>query len=503
MKKVLLRYPVENIIKIKKFKIPLEASGLELRGYIARDLPQFASTDYFLAQEYLTGRLNMLEENSPLIPIPGEKKIILQLTYKHYPVLVNFVDGRKQTYNFDLSETVRTNLHLIVPGVEEHYVFVFSLKSDPSYLHTTTLSLPLYNQRWSYEPLTILRRVIPSDTEGLSDPMKIKMMASYCKYALKAQLSLYDAPNLIRLRVLQHILDGRNINQWGKAQYMQTLPEAYRSNEENIILFQEAIKEYSNITPPTAAREYVEISATKGAQCAFIDRVKFLIVGSKWKVSTHRYLYLSPRYIYVTKEIGSQIIYSAPTTNIAKIEFKDQFVFITLKNKEQWRIKSDRPQILYAAANDFHAISYNEENLKNDDIDEEYDEGHSDNLLADSTRLTDTEDSGFQFYKPLSRAQTPNFISINDVVKAQPGISELIIPGPNEENGPYSMEPLLYRDLKILEPLVIPPFSKKDKKYNIPDISFYTNTSRFFSLSQKHTRIIICLFVLVLIYYSI
>ncbi|KAH0787851.1 hypothetical protein GPJ56_008200 [Histomonas meleagridis] len=470
----------------------------ELKKKISSNIPQFPEESFYLSLEYPDGFFTSVDSVATLDNFP--KKLTFLLSPLFSDVVVNFVDATSKTYKFNLKDDVGENIKSIIQGPIEKYVLCFRLRNDQSFVQSTTHSLPLPFQQWTCEPLYLLRRITHNDLSLLSDPINTKEFYAQCRFATSLQLSVHPADTNLRLAVLRYIIEGGDPLS-AKQKLIPYIPVYLRSEELVEITFK-YLETYKNLTPPSAAREYVELSVRSGSLCNYIERVKFLVLGKKWSILSHRFLYISTSSICISKEYGSGFYLVYPISSIEKITIVDSIYVIINFKDEQWKIKSERCQTLTSAIQEIQALVSNES-------ENEYTNIHT---PEQSTPILPTTEIHEELQMMSSSDATDEYLSTDlmklftkkeslgiGYVQVQPGISQLICPKEEECGKKYVSDEHMINELSFTKPLNVPPLQTVDSS-KIEDIDWYINDTHIQSLISAHPRIFYAIFILLLAY---
>lgn len=457
MKNVLIRYPFENTTKERKFKVASTTNGAVLRTYIGHQFPQFRSLQYFLVLNDSDGRMIFLDESKPLSQISQTKRIRLRLVLKNFNSTVKFYDGSTKNVTINLTENVKDNMKNIIEGNADEYVLFFIPKNEQNIYKIVVEDLPLIYQGWFLEDLILLKRI---DTKNLENENEEFLQEDYIslKSAAIYGISLYNVTLWGTLSFLQFLADGGNLNLNGKMTFMYFVPEQIRSDAILMKSYNDAQELYKNLSQEEAKKKFVELAVYKGSTYCFVDKVKFLFITKKKKISSNRFLYISRNYISITKQYGSEILLNEKISQITDVSYDEDFVIVTFLNTDKWKLKSEYPNVLMSILKSFESLI---PQAIDQDISSTKD-SHSDEL-----ELTENESqSDFFIENNNVKEQFEQLQQTKDIQCMSP----LICPSSEESNVIFSVENQMYKDLKINDNLVIPESILTHKDYQIDKI---------------------------------
>lgn len=475
MLKVVLRYPGSKATKRRKFKVVATTKGSVLRNYIGHCMSQFRDADYVLIPKH---KASFLKESKPLTKVATSNVVKLSLVMRSQSTSVMFVDGAESTEVIEVDKTAKENVEAIVPGMGNKFVFAFKRQGQDWY-QITAQSKPLVFQGWNSEPLLLIRRLTQDDLTTRQD--EIEKMFVHAKTAAKRGLSFYSSQQWGVMAVLQAITDDVDIETATLNALTEYLPQNIRNDEVVIGAVSTAKTLFSEMDKNEAIQKYVQLAVEEGSQCCFVDKVKLTINDQK-KLS-YRWLFLSPDRVGVTHEFGLITTKSAVEflNNIAEVTTDNDLVTVTFCDGGDWKVRSENPRLLKRI---FSELTWKPESSPNipvarslDDMSEEVSEELFNSAVFDRHAVA-TEKAR--------------------VDEVHPGISKLVCPDTDEDNYDYDPSDQIFRELKIITPLVVPDDNIVRTLETVPDFSWMLEMKVIFSLNHQATRIILSLVALLI-----
>ena len=163
MKKIKVRFLVENTARMCSIKMPIGVTGTQSREYIAKVIPQMKDIDYFMARESRGGELTIIDEEETLMPNPPSKDTIIQLTPRKKKFELFCANMERMEAILDLTVTVGENIEHIVTNGPDHYTFCFRPSNEPDIPRLVCPSKLLIEQGWRNESLYLIRVVTVGD----------------------------------------------------------------------------------------------------------------------------------------------------------------------------------------------------------------------------------------------------------------------------------------------------------------------------------------------------
>ena len=431
-------------------KMPVNVSGSEARGYIASSIPQMKDVDYFISQERKNGDLEMIEdEEKPLVPIPPNKNIVIQLTPRKKKFELIGCNRERIEAIIDLTMPMKQNMKNIISKDPDRYTLFYKLANEQDLPRLVCPDMSLTEQGWHNETLYIVRMVTPGDVETCSNPDFIKDLYQNCLFAVRHKLSLYDEHLWGNLAILKFVADGGDTSRFLRSDLDEVIPDIMRGDEVVQREALAALMKYKIATPPVACREYVSLCAQSSLQCCYIERMKFKVLGGGFlTLRRHAFVYFSYGRIAVTKQFCGKIWLSKARSDIENITDDDRFMFIEFKDATKWRLLPKSKQIVQRMLKYFGNICEEEAQIQ------EHVQGNIASTLRRCSSRTD-DDFPSLFVQPepaMKQERLPAYI-----VRVEPGISELILPTDGEANIPIDMDSQIYRRLQVVEPLACVP----------------------------------------------
>ena len=472
MLKVVLRYPGSKATKQRKFKVVPTTKGSVLRNYIGHCMSQFRDAEYLLIPKH---KSSFLKESKPLTKFAASNVVKLSLVMKVQSVSVSFVDGAESTEAIQVDKTVEENIEAISPGMGSKCVFAFK-KVNQDWYQITASSKELVFQGWNGEPLLLIRRLVRDD---LSEPREnLDKLFVHAKVAANRGLSLYSPQQWAVLAALQFVADEGDLH-GGSA--VSSLPQIIRNDEAVMSTFLKSKQTWSRASKADVMKEYLRTAVEEGNQCCFIDKVKIMVNDQK-KLS-YRWLYISKSTISVTREFGVMTSKSffQFLDNIKDVTSNNDLVVITFLDGGDWKIKSENMAVLKRVVRE---LTWKPEMSPNvsvqislDDLSEEIQEKFQ-SAVFDMNALT-TEKAR--------------------VDEVQPGISKLVCPDLDDGDSDYDPSEQIYRELKIISPLIVPDEKTVEELERVPDFSWLFETNVIFSLKYPPARMILFLVCLLIV----
>ena len=482
MKTVCLQYPsgsAKQLKQMKKFKVAASTKGSSFRGFISRELPQFYNLDYFLILEK-NGSLTKLDETKTFAQLEEGKKITLQLVFTKIDVSVNLCGKQTKKITLDSRETVGENIKKHFTQEEaKYYVFAFT-PIDDSFTRITCQDMSLVTQGWFGEQLHIVRRVLPTEYQNLHK------LFEECCFSADLGLTFMEPQDWVETCILK-LKAEKKLDipiQAQKKIIMHTLPPNIRIDDELISYTQKMQKQNSKtkMSSDEAMEKYINISTTNGGQCCFIDKVQFLIIDSKWRMTSQRFLYVSATAIFVTKDLGTSMVAKVFLNEISDFSFENGFLTISFVNKkEKWKIKSMKNKdVLFKVFKDvlsFVTKPIETDKLFNPQLSPKSSTANLPHISAQSSLTgsalqhspdpsdpTDFVERSRDELLDMSRMQNQEieqsilFSSNSDEMfyEKRPGLSELIVPTPDQKDEPFNVSSHVCRNLQCDQRVYIP-----------------------------------------------
>lgn len=428
-----------------------------------------------------------------------------------------------KTVQIDLQEPVSQNIrnfietmsneHLIFNDPKD-YTFVMIPKNETPQICAS--SLPLIFQGWSLnEPIYLLYTFPTTESINTTDTRKLEFIYNQCKLAIYLKLCSFSLVQWASLACLENICENHSMkNSTINELLTKYIPDYLQNNEAMQSILENTTPQFLNpVYVHHAMKEFIELFVLKGISFCFIDRVKFLLVSKK-KLSSHRYLYISQYVMTISKNFGVDFLYQQPTASIREIKNDGTFVMISFNNGEKWRIRSDFHNKLIRIIEDMRRDGPTvvvprlvTSNPIDDDDNDVQKEAHvrikdvdlpdvPEDVISDVSRVCEID----QFNNSLFHEPNDDVSMINDDDDGEIklGLSKIICPKNDDCETPYSPESEMYRDLKIIKQLKLPPIKSNSALYPVPDLSFIDFESRF-SISQPLVQLILGLFAVVIV----
>ena len=326
--------------KKKKFKVAASTKGSVFRTYLERDLVNFYEQDYFFIIEHSNGELTILNENLAFNSIIETKKITLILVYRNITKKINcYLEERD--FKLNLSENVLNNLKsLNLKEKIEYYTFAFRPQNDTVITKIVSHDFPLILQGWYGEDLYLIKRFFENDFNDINEIYKT------LNFNLILGLSFINISNWIKISLLRYIIEENSLNNFSRNKLSPYLPSHLRMDSSINQIISTSLIEFSNFSIEDCKKEFINIILLKSANCCFINRIHFLLLGNRWRLSSTRILYISLNNIFICKDIGNNIIHQFNIKQIINFEIEGEFLHITFDNNEKWRIKSKNNLII-------------------------------------------------------------------------------------------------------------------------------------------------------------
>lgn len=209
---------------------------------------------------------------------------------------------------------------------------------------------------------------------------------SNCQLAVLNKLCAFDLNTWCALACLQIAASHANLKHTQIQNLLPFIPDsvqnAVKDNDQSTIILTNTLtemkKKYSKYEKMQAMRTYVQLCVENGESFCYSEDIKFLLLTKKWRVSSHRIIYISTEKISIAKDENStDFLYQSYISDIVNISFDGDFIIITFdiytQNNEQnaqqtpesgmirmekWRIKSHHPQIIVYMINELRSIIY-------------------------------------------------------------------------------------------------------------------------------------------------
>lgn len=207
-----------------------------------------------------------------------------------------------------------------------------------------------------------------------------------CQLAVLNKLCTFNLNTWCSLACLQCIASHGNLKHTQIQNLLPFIPDsvqnAAKDNELSSSTLTNTItemkKKYSKFEKMQAMRTYIQLCVEKGESFCYSEGIKFLLLTKKWRVSSHRIIYISPNKISIAKDENStEFLHQSNISNIISLSFDGDFIIITFEifpkndqssiqqnpgtlpiQMEKWRIKSHHPQILIYMINELRSIFY-------------------------------------------------------------------------------------------------------------------------------------------------
>jgi hypothetical protein len=242
----------------------------------------------------------------------------------------------------------------------------------------------------------------------------------------------------------------------------------------------DAMQKYRLINATRARSEFVELGSANGANCCFVDRVKFVSASRKWRIPSNRYLYVAADGLFVTRDLCLPGVRAA-FAEVADVTVETDHVVVVLTSGDRWRIKSERHQVLVATIGQMRERAT----------------ARADAVQEDAAPAEAANDSDApQFDGAIQRDDWPRVLP--DGHEMRPGISAIACPAPEEGDQPFDLDVQLSREIKIVTKLELPGGAGLVKKVEVevPYLGWMLDTDVFFSLAHRPARILVGLVLL-------
>ena len=460
MKTVCLKYPGGKLKLDKKFKVAASTKGSVFRSYIAKELPQFYDIEYFMLMER-KGQITILDESKTFASLSEEKKMIIHLVYLKSDVTVKVSQDQQRKLSISLKENVGTNISesINLPN-SELFTFAFRPTDDPSYYRIVCKNLPLVYQDWFGEQLFLIRRVLPKETENVED------LFNECVFSSRLGLTIMSSKDWIDAGICRLLGEGNEPRSINKKSLIEVIPNSIRVDENLFKCARAILEQNAAMSKEEAMTRYVQISTLNGGQCSYIDKVQFLVMDGKWRMNSTRYLYVSPVTLTIAKEIGTEINHRVLISSISEYHIEEEFIIISFKDQQsKWRIKSlTNKKILKNILDEVvELLSKDEANIIQSDFHASSPSLEvSEQEQQEAAPVIESQDASFDDSIDIShynKIPTNQRIGIDMVSN---GLSQLIIPKPEEKDQPFNLSPYISRDLSCVQMVQIP--EKKEEK---------------------------------------
>ena len=484
MKTVCLHYPDRNaksLKQIKKFKVAASTKGSSFRYCMLRDLGQFYNKDYFFLIER-NDRLIKWDETKTVAELTEGKKLTLRLVFSRIDLVVKKASNQDQNVSLDMMQTAGENLRSINED-PKYYTFAFR-PVDDSFYRITCNSLSLVSQGWFGEQLFIVRRVLETEKQD------IRKLFDECIFTGELGLNIMDSQNWIETGAMRLIAD-KKVKQSRQAQkrfITQYIPNNISIDDQLWPHLTNIIEHNQYMSQDEARQEFIKLCTSSGGQCCFIDKVQFLIMDGKWRMTSQRFLYISPTSITITKDLGTSIIRRIFLSQISNVEAKDGVIIISFHNiPDKWRIKSTKnKEILYqifldvmsfvpkrivdsqtkplTPTNSSASISF----IPNSQISNQNNSTQSTDLSdpTESVEFSSKELQNMHHYS-LDEFKQETAEEGETIESKVAGLSQLILPSIEERDKPFNVSPYVTRDLSCVQMVSVP--EKQIKNGNSDD----------------------------------
>jgi hypothetical protein len=472
-RKVFIRYPSgPNETKELTLKIANTTNGAVLRTYIGHHLRQSGDVFYLLVFHSTDDIACFVSEKDPLSALSSAKRIKLDLVVRYDSVSVTDYEGAGARHDIDLKLPAGANLAAMLSSPADDFALAFRSGRDLPVYRLVASSLPLLFQGWSHDPLIIVRRVAGGgDSREMFLQLRFSMSAGLCVFA-PAQWG--------RLAVLQFAAEGGRLASLSAQQIAALLPASVRTDPAVTAAVADAMQQYRAIDAARTRAEFVDVASASGANCCFVDRVKFLSTSRKWRIPSNRYLYVAPDALIVTRDLCLPGVRAA-FADVADVVVETDHVVVVLTGGDRWRIMSERHKVLVAAITQMRERA----TARADAVQED---------AAPPEAANDSDTAQFD-----GAIQTDNLpMVLPDTREMRPGISAIACPAPEEGDQPFDLDVQLTREIKIITKLELPGGAGivKMVHVDVPYLGWILDTDVFFSLAHRPARILVGLVVL-------
>ncbi|EAY19813.1 hypothetical protein TVAG_178570 [Trichomonas vaginalis G3] len=518
MKKVYVTVPETDPPSSYKFKVASTTKGSNFKEYVAREVVSLIDVEFFFIKLEKGKEWELLDETKPFSAISEGKRIRLRLIQRNQSVNIRTSFNDIKTFNFDIKDTIGSNINKM--NLENPELFVLSFKrKNEIFPRVCSNSLPLIIHKWNGEQLTLHRRILPNEFSN-STPENIRFLYGCCQLQINDNVVFFSKKNWGIAAGYNYLLEDKKDDEIRKTSFIKYLPSVISFTDNILIAAKDIITKNSTLTPQKSAEKYVEHFGQSAVSCCHSEQIKFLLIDDKWHMQSTRIIHVSLNKIVITKSIDDDVLIYELISDIVSVDIEGEHLMIKYKNGISWKIKSEMTTILYNCIKDViklnneldpqatQVITRSIDDLPGLILDRDIstasmssgvlpkDTSESSDLEEDSQDSSD--DDCIVIQSSIYRSKS----NLNDYV---PGISSIVPPSPHEDPvAPYSIDHQLYRDLKIVKTLSIPELKFKYAMDGVPDLATLigseTNDAVVKTHYLKYTFIAICItFILIII----
>lgn len=349
MKSINISFMQNSKILIASMNIPDKSTIGKLKESLKTKIDVFHYGDLLMIEEHADGNFEILEDSKTVASLSSKGEINLKAMPRFVLCVFKTVDSYVQK-QIDVLKPVFNIIFDVINEFPLNYNFGFQYqkegKENLSY-KMCAFSLPLCVQGWFHDTIFLIKKIPILDIWDFDD----SVIANYienCRFAHKLSISAYPVDVWGQLAAYQFLSE--KIPSITESYVRQNIsrcvsPAVKISSESELIertVFH--IRRCAKLDSKSALQHYFNTLVNDGCQCAFMEKVKFKVVGSLF--SARRYLYITSEKIWIAKDLSTNITELGKTPEIVGTMFDGENLLIEFVTHTKWAIKTSRPKVI-------------------------------------------------------------------------------------------------------------------------------------------------------------
>lgn len=340
-------YGTTTGVKKSVIQVYSDDSVNDLRSQIVNAIPEFAHIKPILVTQRGMNQiiLNNLQSVDD-ITMGKINKFDIRAYPEKVKCVVKTANKDPQEVIFDVTQPPLVFINQLVEENPERYVLYYQDPQDSAVLLCCSALLPLCVQGWLHDPLVLLRRIYPADLTETTDPNFRQILHRNFRLAALWGLSYYPVDVWAQLTALQFIYE--NVSKLDMNYIKENVTRCVSRTVEVDNMLCSKISKYiiqdKCFDEEQASTMYLQIAATNGCQCAFIEKVRVNVVrDKKFRLPKWKVLYVSGVMALLLNDDEKSVFEEVKTEEIKNVTIHSAITQIILKDGQYWEIISQRP----------------------------------------------------------------------------------------------------------------------------------------------------------------
>ncbi|EAY21276.1 hypothetical protein TVAG_166510 [Trichomonas vaginalis G3] len=363
MRSINVSFSLNSKILVASLSLPETATIGKLKEGLKNKIFEFNIGDIIIIMEKSNGTIEILENNKTIGSITTKSELNLKALPKNLLCVFKTVDTYTQK-QIDLLKPVIEVIADVTNDNPLYYLMGFQFLGKgkkKTVCKVCSYSLPLCIQTWFHDPIMLVKKCRKMNLNEC-DEQTITNMIENCRFANKLSLCAYSIDIWGKLAAYQFLSE--KVPSITESYIRQNIsrcvsPDVKASSEAEIIektIYH--VRRHSRMDAKSARQHFFSTLLNEGCQCAFMEKVKFKVVGSLFTI--RRYLYITNSKIWVTKDLSTNVLEQGKTSEIVKTFFDGDCLIIEFVTGVKWSLKSIRPKVIKSYIDDITHNAFRE-----------------------------------------------------------------------------------------------------------------------------------------------